>query len=97
MERVGFMTYTAASHQGAIKMFWLHFSGRAAHLFFTNNNPFLFFISGKNILFVGHASSLEACTRQIQGLSPQNPKDFVQVVRKVTLSPFYFKHLKCIL
>lgn len=38
---------------------------------------------GKNILFVGHASSLEACTRQIQGLSPQNPKDFVQVVRKI--------------
>uniref|UniRef100_A0A671NMC1 Ubiquitin-associated and SH3 domain-containing protein B-like n=1 Tax=Sinocyclocheilus anshuiensis TaxID=1608454 RepID=A0A671NMC1_9TELE len=38
---------------------------------------------GKNILFVGHASTLEACTRQIQGLSPQNPKDFVQVVRKI--------------
>ncbi|XP_051521921.1 ubiquitin-associated and SH3 domain-containing protein B-like isoform X2 [Myxocyprinus asiaticus] len=38
---------------------------------------------GNNILFVGHASSLEACTRQIQGLSPQNPKDFVQVVRKI--------------
>ncbi|XP_056612281.1 ubiquitin associated and SH3 domain containing Bb [Triplophysa dalaica] len=38
---------------------------------------------GNNILFVAHASSLEACTRQIQGLSPQNPKDFVQVVRKI--------------
>jgi len=25
MERVGFMTYTAASHQGAIKMLWIHF------------------------------------------------------------------------
>ncbi|KAA0701951.1 Ubiquitin-associated and SH3 domain-containing protein B [Triplophysa tibetana] len=38
---------------------------------------------GNNILFVAHASSLEACTRQIQGLSPQNHKDFVQVVRKI--------------
>ncbi len=27
MEVAGFMTYTAASHQGAIKMFWLHFWG----------------------------------------------------------------------
>uniref|UniRef100_A0A8C9XZ40 Ubiquitin associated and SH3 domain containing B n=1 Tax=Sander lucioperca TaxID=283035 RepID=A0A8C9XZ40_SANLU len=35
------------------------------------------------ILIVAHASSLEACTRQIQGLSPQNSKDFVQVVRKI--------------
>ena len=25
MERTGLMTYTAASHQGALKMFWLHF------------------------------------------------------------------------
>ena len=24
---VGFITYTAASHQGAIKMFWLQFRG----------------------------------------------------------------------
>ncbi|TRY89234.1 hypothetical protein DNTS_025401 [Danionella cerebrum] len=37
---------------------------------------------GKNILFVGHASSLEACSRQILGLSPHNSTDFVQVVRK---------------
>ena len=35
------------------------------------------------MLIVAHASSLEACTRQMQGLSPQNAKDFVQVVRKV--------------
>ena len=27
MEGVGFMTTTAASHQGAIKLFWPHFSG----------------------------------------------------------------------
>ncbi|XP_069470183.1 ubiquitin-associated and SH3 domain-containing protein B [Ambystoma mexicanum] len=38
---------------------------------------------GNNILIVAHASSLEACTRQLQGLSPQNAKDFVQVVRKI--------------
>lgn len=38
---------------------------------------------GNNILIVAHASSLEACTRQLQGLTPQNSKDFVQVVRKV--------------
>ncbi len=35
------------------------------------------------MLIVAHASSLEACTRQIQGLTPQTAKDFVQVVRKV--------------
>uniref|UniRef100_A0A8C4Z2T5 SH3 domain-containing protein n=1 Tax=Gadus morhua TaxID=8049 RepID=A0A8C4Z2T5_GADMO len=35
------------------------------------------------VLIVAHASSLEACTRQMQGLSPQNAKDFVQVVRKI--------------
>ncbi|CAB1315832.1 unnamed protein product, partial [Coregonus sp. 'balchen'] len=29
------------------------------------------------------AASLSACTRQMQGLSPQNAKDFVQVVRKI--------------
>lgn len=38
---------------------------------------------GYNILIVAHASSLEACTRLLQGLSPQNAKDFVQVVRKI--------------
>nr|XP_019941035.1 PREDICTED: ubiquitin-associated and SH3 domain-containing protein B-like [Paralichthys olivaceus] len=38
---------------------------------------------GNTVLIVAHASSLEACTRQIQGLSPQNSKDFVQVVRKI--------------
>lgn len=27
MEGAGLMTYTAARHQGAIKMFWLHFWG----------------------------------------------------------------------
>uniref|UniRef100_A0A8P4G3T6 Ubiquitin-associated and SH3 domain-containing protein B n=1 Tax=Dicentrarchus labrax TaxID=13489 RepID=A0A8P4G3T6_DICLA len=42
------------------------------------------YISRRNtVLIVAHASSLEACTRQIQGLSPQNSKDFVQVVRKI--------------
>ncbi|KAM8897731.1 ubiquitin-associated and SH3 domain-containing protein B isoform 2-T3 [Spinachia spinachia] len=38
---------------------------------------------GNTVLIVAHASSLEACTRQIQGLSPQSSKDFVQVVRKI--------------
>ncbi|XP_014017956.1 ubiquitin-associated and SH3 domain-containing protein B [Salmo salar] len=38
---------------------------------------------GNNILFVAHASSLEACTRQLQGRSPQTSKDFIQVVRKI--------------
>ncbi|XP_075046521.1 ubiquitin-associated and SH3 domain-containing protein B isoform X2 [Mixophyes fleayi] len=38
---------------------------------------------GNNILIVAHASSLEACTRQLQGLPLQNAKDFVQVVRKI--------------
>lgn len=41
--------------------------------------------TGNTVLIVAHASSLEACTRQIQGLTPQNSKDFVQVVRKVSL------------
>uniref|UniRef100_A0A3P8QDA3 Ubiquitin associated and SH3 domain containing Bb n=1 Tax=Astatotilapia calliptera TaxID=8154 RepID=A0A3P8QDA3_ASTCA len=38
---------------------------------------------GNNVLIVAHASSLEACTRQLQGRSPQSAKDFIQVVRKV--------------
>uniref|UniRef100_A0A8C5QLZ9 Ubiquitin-associated and SH3 domain-containing protein B n=1 Tax=Leptobrachium leishanense TaxID=445787 RepID=A0A8C5QLZ9_9ANUR len=38
---------------------------------------------GNNVLIVAHASSLEACTRHLQGLPPQNAKDFVQVVRKI--------------
>lgn len=38
---------------------------------------------GNNVLIVAHASSLEACTRQLQGRSPQSTKDFIQVVRKV--------------
>ncbi|KAM9333732.1 ubiquitin-associated and SH3 domain-containing protein B-like isoform 2-T2 [Pholidichthys leucotaenia] len=38
---------------------------------------------GSTVLIVAHASSLEACTRQIQGLNPQNSKDFIQVVRKI--------------
>lgn len=41
--------------------------------------------AGHNVLIVAHASSLEACTRQLQGRSPQSPKDFIQVVRKVCL------------
>ena len=32
MEGSGFMTYTAAGHQGAIEMFWLHFLGVVAHV-----------------------------------------------------------------
>lgn len=38
---------------------------------------------GNNVLIVAHASSLEACTRQLQGRSPLSPKDFIQIVRKV--------------
>ncbi|XP_055736009.1 ubiquitin-associated and SH3 domain-containing protein B-like isoform X2 [Salvelinus fontinalis] len=38
---------------------------------------------GNNILIVAHASSLEACTRQLQGRSPQTSKDFIQVIRKI--------------
>uniref|UniRef100_A0A4W4GF65 Ubiquitin associated and SH3 domain containing Bb n=1 Tax=Electrophorus electricus TaxID=8005 RepID=A0A4W4GF65_ELEEL len=38
---------------------------------------------GNNVLIVGHASSLEACTRQLQGLPLHNSKEFVQVVRKI--------------
>ncbi|XP_076832473.1 ubiquitin associated and SH3 domain containing Bb isoform X2 [Brachyhypopomus gauderio] len=38
---------------------------------------------GNNVLVVGHASSLEACTRQLQGLPLHNSKEFVQVVRKI--------------
>lgn len=48
------------------------------------------FHTGNTVLFVAHASSLEACTRQIQGLNPQNSKDFVQVVRKVSVA-FQFR------
>lgn len=44
---------------------------------------------GNNILIVAHASSLEACTCQLQGLSPQNSKDFVQMVRKVIGEPAF--------
>uniref|UniRef100_A0A8B9GKJ1 Ubiquitin associated and SH3 domain containing Bb n=1 Tax=Astyanax mexicanus TaxID=7994 RepID=A0A8B9GKJ1_ASTMX len=44
---------------------------------------------GNNVLIVGHASSLEACTRQLQGQTLRNSKDFVQVVRKVHTFPFF--------
>lgn len=40
-------------------------------------------LAGNNVLIVAHASSLEACTRQLQGRGPLSPKDFIQVVRKV--------------
>ncbi|CAL8359997.1 unnamed protein product [Merluccius merluccius] len=39
--------------------------------------------TGNKVLIVAHASSLDACTRQLQGRGHQNPKDFIQVVRKV--------------
>ncbi|KAM6932955.1 ubiquitin-associated and SH3 domain-containing protein B-like [Xenentodon cancila] len=39
--------------------------------------------AGSNVLIVAHASSLEACTRQLQGRSPHSAKDFIQVVRKI--------------
>ncbi len=47
--------------------------------------------TGNTVLIVAHASSLEACTRQIQGLTPQTAKDFVQVVRKVRSLVHIFK------
>ena len=33
MEEVGFMTYTAASHQGEIKMTWLHQEAAMSSIF----------------------------------------------------------------
>ena len=39
MEGAGLMTYTAASHQGAIKMFWLHFWGAVKPSIFINKQP----------------------------------------------------------
>ena len=38
---------------------------------------------GSKVLLVAHASSLDACTRQLQGRGHQSPQDFIQVVRKV--------------
>ncbi|KAI4895581.1 hypothetical protein NFI96_015673 [Prochilodus magdalenae] len=38
---------------------------------------------GGNVLMVGHASSLEACTRQLQGQTLRNSKEFIQIVRKI--------------
>lgn len=51
--------------------------------------------TGNTVLIVAHASSLEACTRQMQGLNPQNAKDFVQVVRKVSYTSLVFVTKKC--
>ncbi|XP_059932202.1 ubiquitin-associated and SH3 domain-containing protein B-like [Gadus macrocephalus] len=39
--------------------------------------------TGSKVLLVAHASSLDACTRQLQGRGHQSPQDFIQVVRKV--------------
>ncbi|XP_038657220.1 ubiquitin-associated and SH3 domain-containing protein A-like [Scyliorhinus canicula] len=36
-----------------------------------------------NILLVAHASTLDCCTRPLLGLPPKNPKEFVQMVRKI--------------
>lgn len=58
---------------------------------------FYLFHTGNKVLIVAHASSLEACTRQIQGLSPQNSKDFVQVVRKVGQMLVTSHRIKCLL
>lgn len=40
MEEAGFMTYTAARHQGAIETFWLHFWGAVASSMFSTVNDF---------------------------------------------------------
>lgn len=38
MEEVGFMTYTVASHWGAIEMFWLHIWGAVmSSIFYIQN------------------------------------------------------------
>lgn len=50
----------------------------------------VYLLIGNNILIVAHASSLEACTRQLQGLTPHSAKEFVQVVRKVFMFLFFF-------
>jgi ubiquitin-associated SH3 domain-containing protein len=38
--------------------------------------------SATNLLFVGHAATLEVCTRQITGQSPRQLADFMNVVRR---------------
>ncbi|CAF4734978.1 unnamed protein product, partial [Rotaria magnacalcarata] len=40
--------------------------------------------SGANIFFIGHAATLEVCTRQLCSLPPRSYSDFNGVIRKVS-------------
>lgn len=73
-----------AGHNSLFFSVILHVSQNLGSLSRKLSDLYLFH-TGNTVLIVAHASSLEACTRQIQGLTPQNSKDFVQVVRKVSL------------
>lgn len=39
--------------------------------------------AGGDVLFVGHASTLDACAQQLIGNDPRSMQDLMQVVRKV--------------
>jgi ubiquitin-associated and SH3 domain-containing protein len=39
--------------------------------------------SGENIMFVGHAPTIEGCTRQLTGGKPRSTEDFIRINRKV--------------
>ena len=39
---------------------------------------------GGDVLFVGHASTLDACAQQLIGNEPRSMQDMMQVVRKVS-------------
>jgi len=48
-------------------------------------NSFAFVdILGANIFFIGHAATLEVCTRQLCGFQPRSYSDFNGVIRKVS-------------
>jgi ubiquitin-associated SH3 domain-containing protein len=40
-------------------------------------------VNGGNVMFVGHAATLEASTRQLVGEQPRQPQAFVKIVQKV--------------
>lgn len=40
-------------------------------------------VGSGNVMFVGHAASLEACTRQLIGATPRNAQDLTKIVQKI--------------